>query len=32
LRSQEKAYELWVEMCPAKKDNATIDAENDIEF
>lgn len=32
LRSQEKAYELWVEMCPAKKDNATIDAEEDIEF
>ena len=32
LRDAEKAYELWVDMCPEKKDNATIDSEWDIEF
>lgn len=32
LRDADKAYELWLEMCPAKKDNATIDDESDIDF
>lgn len=31
LRSQEKAYELWVDMCPERQDNAKID-EEDIDF